>query len=145
MAARSRGARRPKELEANPEVPSTRSAAGATVSQPPPLGVVVGQMFLLVADVAPVKGAAVAAVAAASGPAGTVGGVGDTNVSPSAHTNEYFQTTPRVHVTIVGTSRIIGQGREDRRGTQPPFRGCQPLLLTRAARSRGARRQKTQG
>jgi hypothetical protein len=117
VAARSRGARRPKELEANPEVPSTRSAAGATASQPPPLRVVVGQMFLLVADVAPVKGAAAAAVAAAaSGPAGTVVGVGDTNVSPSAHTNEYFQTTPRVHVTIVGTSRIIGQGREDRRG-----------------------------
>ncbi len=73
-------------------------------------------MFRRVADVAPVKGAAAAVANVASGPADTVVGVGDPNVSLSAHMNEYVQTTPRVHVIIVGTSRIIGQGREDRRG-----------------------------
>ncbi len=136
MAAKSLGARRPKVIEANPEVPSTRSVAGATVSQPSPLGVVVGQMFLRAADVAHVKGVADAAVDAASGPADTVVGVVDPNVSLSAHMTEYVQTTPSVHVIIVG---LVGSSVKAERiggGTQPPFRG-QPLL-TRAEAGLGA-------
>ena len=63
----------PEKLEANPEVPSTKQAAGAAVQRTPLLGEVVGQMLLprvssqVLPYIALPTGAA--AAAAASGPA----------------------------------------------------------------------------